>query len=123
MKRRELRSQSAMECLVTYGWAILIISVVLAALSRLGAFSGVMSPRARPGSCQVIRPYGPGSTACINLGGVCSGQLPQYAAQFDGVSSAITVPDSSNLRISSTVTGFGLDKNKCMFIFFRWNLI
>ncbi len=47
-----LRSQSAMEYLMTYGWAILIISVVLAALFRLGVFSGVLSPRARLGQCQ-----------------------------------------------------------------------
>jgi hypothetical protein len=34
-----IRSQSAMEYLMTYGWAILIIAVVLAALFSLGLFS------------------------------------------------------------------------------------
>ena len=34
------RAQSAMEYLMTYGWAILIIAVVLAALFALGVFSG-----------------------------------------------------------------------------------
>ncbi len=86
-----LKSQSAMEYLMTYGWAILIISVVLATLFQLGVFSGAMSPRARPGSCQVLRPYGPGSTAYISLGGVCTGQLPQFMASFDGQSSHISV--------------------------------
>ncbi len=52
---RNSKSQSAMECLMTYGWAILIISVVLATLFQLGVFSGVLSPRARPGQCQVVR--------------------------------------------------------------------
>ncbi len=34
------KSQSAMEYLMTYGWAILIIAVVLAALYQLGFFNG-----------------------------------------------------------------------------------
>ncbi len=72
-----------MEYLVTYEWAILIISVVPPALFQLGVFGGITSSRARPGRCQVVRPYGPGSTAYINLAGMCSGQLPQYVAQFN----------------------------------------
>ena len=36
---RKLRAQSAMEYLMTYGWAILIIAVVLGALFSLGVFS------------------------------------------------------------------------------------
>jgi hypothetical protein len=35
-----LRSQSAMEYLMTYGWAIIIIAVVIGALYALGIFSG-----------------------------------------------------------------------------------
>ncbi|MGC8572244.1 MAG: hypothetical protein ACP5LH_03120, partial [Candidatus Micrarchaeia archaeon] len=34
------RAQSAMEYLMTYGWAILIIAIVLAILFKLGVFSG-----------------------------------------------------------------------------------
>ena len=34
------KAQSAMEYLMTYGWAILIIAVVLGALFSLGVFSG-----------------------------------------------------------------------------------
>ena len=37
---RNLKAQSAMEYLMTYGWAILIIAVVLGALFSLGVFSG-----------------------------------------------------------------------------------
>ena len=42
MARRpsRLAAQSAMEYLMTYGWAILIIAVVLAALFELGVFNG-----------------------------------------------------------------------------------
>ncbi len=36
---KNLSAQSAMEYLMTYGWAILIISIVLAALFALGVFS------------------------------------------------------------------------------------
>ncbi len=38
--RRGDKAQSAMEYLMTYGWAILIIAVVLAVLFSLGVFSG-----------------------------------------------------------------------------------
>ncbi|MCL5429961.1 MAG: hypothetical protein M1504_00605 [Candidatus Marsarchaeota archaeon] len=37
---KTFRAQSAMEYLMTYGWAILIIAVVLGALFSLGVFSG-----------------------------------------------------------------------------------
>jgi hypothetical protein len=37
---KRIRAQSAMEYLMTYGWAILIIAVVLGALFSLGVFSG-----------------------------------------------------------------------------------
>ena len=74
-----IKAQSAMEYLMTYGWAILIISVVLAALFQLGVFNPMtFAPKAPPGSCQVFRPNGPGTTSFINLEGVCSGEIPQY---------------------------------------------
>ena len=74
-----------MEYLMTYGWAILIIAVVLGALFSLGVFNGAnFAPKAPPGACQVFRPNGPGSTSFINLEGVCSGELPEYVGKFDG---------------------------------------
>ena len=45
----EIRAQSAMEYLMTYGWAILIIAVVLGALFELGVFSGTFfMPHVQP---------------------------------------------------------------------------
>ena len=86
--RRTRRLQSAMEYLMTYGWSILIIAIVLAALFELGVFGGGnLSPRAQPNSCRVFRPGGVGSTANLNLQGVCNGELPEYVAQFNGQSS------------------------------------
>ncbi len=82
---QRFRSQSAMEYLMTYGWAILIIAVVLAALFELGVFNPMtFAPKASPGSCQVVRPEGAGTTNFTSLSGECNGELPQYVAQFNG---------------------------------------
>jgi hypothetical protein len=97
-----------MEYLMTYGWSILIVAVVLGALSFLGVFNPMtFAPKASPGSCQVARPFGPGTTTDINLLGSCSNQVPQYVAQFDGQSSYINIPlnfpQSSNITISTWI--------------------
>ena len=87
-----------MEYLMTYGWAILIIAVVLGALFSLGVFNGAnFAPKAPPGACQVFRPNGPGTTSFVNLEGVCNGELPEYVTSFNGASSVITVPSSTSL--------------------------
>jgi len=96
-----------MEYLMTYGWAILIIAVVLGALFQLGVFnSSSFSPRAPPGACQVFRPSGPGTVANINLMGVCTGQLPQYVAQFNGASSYVSTSLSLNPASPLTLSGW-----------------
>jgi len=83
LEKSPAKAQSAMEYLMTYGWAILIIAVVLGALFQLGVFNANnFAPKAPPGSCQVFRPNGPYTTSFINLEGVCSGELPQYVASF-----------------------------------------
>jgi len=88
LRKASAKAQSAMEYLMTYGWAILIIAVVLGALFQLGVFNPMtFAPKAPPGSCQVFRPNGPGTTSFINLEGICSGELPQYVASF-GASTA-----------------------------------
>ncbi len=82
---RQRRCQSAMEYLMTYGWAILIIAVVLGALFGLGFFNSAnLAPKVSAGSCQVQRPYGPATTSYVNLEGVCNNELPQYVASFNG---------------------------------------
>ena len=76
---------------MTYGWAILIIAVVLAALFELGVFNPMtFAPKASPGSCQVVRPEGAGTTNFISLEGECQDELPQYVAQFNGNNNYIT---------------------------------
>jgi len=82
---------------------ILIIAVVLAALFQLGVFNPMtFAPKAPPGSCQVFRPNGPGTTSFINLEGICSGELPQYVAHFNGQSSDI----NTNIKMNVTQTGW-----------------
>lgn len=77
-----------MEYLMTYGWAILIIAVILAALFELGVFgnSGASGPKASPGSCEVYRPQGASTTFDISLEGQCSGLEPEFVAKSSIVS-------------------------------------
>jgi len=103
LKSKHMNLQSAMEYLMTYGWAILIIAVVLGALFQLGVFNPMtFAPKAPPGSCQVFRPNGPGTTSFINLEGVCSGEMPQYVAQFNGQSSNISGSGAYAFPVTAT---------------------
>ena len=95
------KSQSAMEYLMTYGWSILIVAVVLGALAYLGVFNPLyFAPKANPGSCQVFRPNGAGTSYDINLLGVCNGELPQYVASFNGYN-GIVLPGTTSNHLSS----------------------
>ncbi len=90
------KSQSAMEYLMTYGWAILIIAIVMVALFQLGVFNGTFfAPHATAGACEVYR-----SVDGTNLVGQCQGELPQFVAQFNGASSYITT-GQNNFPIGS----------------------
>lgn len=100
-----VKSQSAMEYLMTYGWSILIIAVVLGTLSFLGIFNPLtFAPKATAGGCQVVKNSELGIS---NLEGSCNNQMPQYVAQFDGQSSYINIPlnfpQSSNITISTWI--------------------
>jgi hypothetical protein len=109
-KFNSVRSQSAMEYLMTYGWAILIIAVVLGILFQLGVFSsGSFAVRAPPGTCKVFRPAGSWTATNINLVGVCNGQLPQYAGKFGGSSWMSLVSSSmsyTKISVSAWIANF-----------------
>ena len=97
-----VKAQSAMEYLMTYGWAILIIAIALAALYSLGIFnSNTFTPKAQPGSCSVYRPYGAGSTQFISTEGTCNGEEPKFVAQFNGASSYISTGTSSTFNFGA----------------------
>ncbi|MHB1830698.1 MAG: hypothetical protein ACYCO0_04875, partial [Candidatus Micrarchaeaceae archaeon] len=82
---------------MTYGWAILIIAIVMVAMFSLGIFNPLtFAPRAQPGACQVFR-----SVVGTNLEGQCNNEIPEYAAMFNGQSSNINVADTSMLKPAS----------------------
>ncbi|MDE1851078.1 MAG: hypothetical protein KGH69_00100 [Candidatus Micrarchaeota archaeon] len=66
--------QSAMEYLMTYGWAILAIAVIMVSLYSLGIFNlSSFGPKATAGSCQVVK-----TATQISLAGQCNGYPPKY---------------------------------------------
>ena len=92
--RGSSRQQSAMEYLMTYGWAILIIAVVLGVLYYLGIFNGQnLTPRLQPGSCHVTH-----TTQGFETFGVCEG-LPEFVAYMDNLSSGIAGPAATPMTI------------------------
>ena len=101
-----IRAQSAMEYLMTYGWAILVIAIVLGVLYYLGVFNSAnFAPRAQPGSCQVARPDGAGTSTDIGLSGICNNELPEYVAQFNGQNSYISLGNSDALSPEAGISG------------------
>ena len=106
--KRGSKAQSAMEYLMTYGWAILVIAIVLGVLYYLGVFNSAnLTPRAQPGSCRIFRPDGPGTNFDVGLSGTCNGELPQYVAKFDGQASYVSTslsPSAVNTPI--TISGW-----------------
>ena len=104
--RAASRTQSTIEYLMTYGWSILLIAIVLGVLYYLGLFgSASFSPRARPGTCQVFRPNGPGTSYDAALSGTCQGDLPEYVAQFNGQSSYVSLGNSAAMSPESGADG------------------
>jgi len=90
---------------MTYGWAILIIAVVLGALYQMGVFNSSSSTlRAPPGACKVLR-----TSAATNLVGQCSGLLPKYVAQFNGQNSKVNVPSNAKFYGNSLTISLWLE--------------
>ena len=89
---------------MTYGWAILIIAVVLGVLYSVGVFNLNMGPKALTGACQVYRPDGPGTINFINLAGSCANELPEYVAQFNGQNSYVQIANSPSLNPANALT-------------------
>lgn len=90
------RAQSAMEYLMTYGWAILIIAVVIGVLYQLGVFGGANTSTnsclASPGfNCSGITLYGNGTLSFTF--GVVSSQTQMIGGI--GCSSNATIPPST----------------------------
>jgi len=71
------KAQTALEYLMTYGWAVIIVAIVFVILVHLNLLTPP-PPTAIPGSCQVVK-----TVQGTQLLGVCSGVLPKYVAQFN----------------------------------------
>ncbi|MDE1824531.1 MAG: LamG domain-containing protein [Candidatus Micrarchaeota archaeon] len=95
------KAQSAMEYLITYGWAILVVSVVLASLFTLGIFSTQdFAPKASSGSCQVVRTSG-----ISNLAGACTNMVPKLVGYFKRSSVSVGANVQSTLSNLNTTAG------------------
>ncbi len=96
-----LKSQSAMEYLMTYGWAILIIAIVLVALFSLGVFNSAnFAPKATAGACRIYRGY----AQYPQLAGQCNNEIPQFVAEISS-SSADIAAGSINIPALSSSSG------------------
>lgn len=89
------KAQGAIEYMMTYGWAVLIIALVAGLLYQLGFFSSTPQNLAAPGSCQVQRPNGPGTVQFLSLSGLCNEAWPQTVGSFDGATNYMMVPTNS----------------------------
>lgn len=87
-----------MEYISTYGWAILVISIVVAALFYLGIFNPSVS--APPGSCRIIR-----SKTSASFAGTCNGKIPKYIAGFNGTNSQVRISNFTSLGMLPQNTG------------------
>ena len=98
-----------MEYLMTYGWAILIIAIVLVAFFSLNLFNPyTFAPKASPGSCQILRPNGPGSNIFVSEVGLCTtNEIPQYVAGFDGTSSVVSILNMQPIFYQNSVSYTG----------------
>ncbi|MCL5430439.1 MAG: hypothetical protein M1504_03095 [Candidatus Marsarchaeota archaeon] len=101
-KTGKYRSQSAMEYLMTYGWAILIIAVVLGVLFQLGVFNG---SNFSSGVCLPISGY-LCSNPLLSSSGTLSMTFGYQGQNFtvDGYScsSSAQAPSSSSFTSSGT---------------------
>ncbi len=88
-----------MEYLMTYGWAILIIAIVMVALFSLGIFNS-QEPRVQPGACEVYRSAATSPT----LTGECQGVWPQFVAQLDVINTDIALPVSARPMNAFTIS-------------------
>jgi hypothetical protein len=117
-KLNSRKAQSAMEYLMTYGWAILIIAVVLGALFSLGVFSGssFLGTSCIPSSGYLCSnpSWAHGTNNIVVTIGQATGNnwaansfvvfVPQGTATATGTSSGIPIIAGSNTAVLSSST-------------------
>ncbi len=93
---------------MTYGWAILIIAIVLVALFSLNLFNPyTFAPKASAGSCSILRPNGPGSNLFVSaVGPACTiNEIPEYVAKFNGQTSYVSLGNNMVLSPEAGTEG------------------
>ncbi len=111
---KSMRLQSLMEYIMAYGWVLIMIAVILAVLIYAGVFNPLTyAPKVPGGSCEVIRPLGPGTIDSMSIKGACSNELPVHTALFNNVSSHVnaSVPEINTGVGQYNTVSFWLDWN------------
>lgn len=105
-KEKNIKIQTAIEYLMTYGWSLLLVAVILALLFQLGFLnSNPLTVRVQAGACTVFRPNGIGSTYDINLVGLCNGELPNFVLISRGVGDYVQVYNSNQINSQLNIVG------------------
>jgi len=93
------KAQSVMEYLMTYGWALLVVGIVIIVLAQLGVFnSSNFTSGAQPGGCEIVKLSG----SIESLNGNCNNQIPRFVASFGQV-----VGNSSVIGTAGFQTPYG----------------
>jgi len=96
---RGKKAQAAMEFLTTYGWAILILIIVIVALANLGVFRSPSTPN----TCSVSAPF-----ACSDI---IIDNSSTTASTTVSVRSNITL--KANNVASASIAGFRVNSGQC----------
>ena len=104
-----MKGQTAIEYLMTYGWAILIILIVAGVLAYYGIFapSSFLGPTARGfGQIQVLNPWAvSNSTMTLNLANRVGGAVNITTADVTIDNTAYTCTPTDELAIASGADG------------------
>ncbi len=95
-----MKLQAALEYLTTYGWALLVIAIVIVALLELNVFnSNTWAAKQQPGMCSVLRSqFGSASLSCSG-----TSLLPEFVTQLSG-SGYVNIPNSALIDSASSYT-------------------
>ena len=95
------KAQSAMEYLMTYGWAILIVIIVAAALYALGVFTpATTTTEAR------FQTLGASTAHILETGGTFRIKLPNQIGKTVNITSVAVAPTAGGTGCTTNSTGF-----------------
>ncbi len=97
------KAQSAMEYLMTYGWAILIVIIVAAALYALGVFTpATTTTEAR------FQTLGASTAHILETGGTFRIKLPNQVGKTISVGSVAVAPTAGGTGCTTNSSGFNI---------------